>query len=207
MFYVFLNIRRRSTSCRAGGVRSRTRCRQMFYVFHHAVIMAQRVLLWATRSCQRSVQAFMQAVNAFMQAINAFMQAVNAFMQAGNAFMRSCSMSMCSCRLPDLLVWFSTHCTDANRRETVPKQHMPCTMCSNTAVLSCWLAYTTCTAIINFLLNSSIIFCRTLVGSLLLANNVQHSASYISVATYAILMANMHIDSGYLVVVKKDGSD
>ena len=49
-----------------------------------------------------------------------------------------------------------------------------------TAVLSfacCWLAYTTCTAIIKFLLNSSIIFCRTLVGSLPLANNVQHSAS------------------------------
>ena len=49
-----------------------------------------------------------------------------------------------------------------------------------TAVLSfacCWLAYTR-TAIINFLLNSSIIFCRTLVGSLPLANNVQHSASY-----------------------------
>ena len=49
-----------------------------------------------------------------------------------------------------------------------------------TAVLSfacCWLAYTTCTAIIKFLLNSSIIFCRTLVGSLPLANNVQHYAS------------------------------
>ena len=49
-----------------------------------------------------------------------------------------------------------------------------------TAVLSfacCWLAYTTCTAIIKFLLNSSIIFCRTLVGALPLANCVQHSAS------------------------------
>ena len=98
----------------------------MFYVFrrrtHHAVIMAQRILLWATRSCQRSVQAFMEAINALTQAVNAFIQAVNAFMQ----YARSCSMSMCSCRLPvlsDLLVWFSTHCTDANRRETMPKQH------------------------------------------------------------------------------------
>ena len=41
----------------------------------------------------------------------------------------------------------------------------------------CWLAYSTCTAIIKFLLNSSIIFCRKLVGSLPLANNVQRSAS------------------------------
>ena len=32
---------------------------------------------------------------------------------------------------------------------------------------------------ISLLLNSSIIFCRTLVGSLPLANNVQHSASYL----------------------------
>ena len=42
-----------------------------------------------------------------------FMQAINAFMQAVNAISR----------LPVLLVWsetFSTHCTAANRRDTVP---------------------------------------------------------------------------------------
>ena len=88
-------------------------------ILHHAVIMGQRVLdpvallLWATQRSKRSCRLFMQAINVFMQAVNAFMQAVN-------------SMSMRSCRLPvlsDLLVWFSTHCTDANRRETMPKQH------------------------------------------------------------------------------------
>ena len=36
------------------------------------------------------------------------------------------------------------------------------------------------TAIMKFLLNSSIIFCHTLVGSLPLANNVEHSASTMS---------------------------
>ena len=133
MFYVFLNIRRRST--KKGGRGS----------VAHA--MSSDVLRVSSRGSARPPvgYAFMPAVgpsvhNAFMQAINAFMQAVNAFMQAGNAFMRSCSMSMCSCRLPDLLVWFSTHCTDANRRETMPKQHMPCTMCSNTYAIQLFSA-------------------------------------------------------------------
>ena len=93
---------------------------------------------------------------------------------------------LCSCRLPvlsDLLVWFSTHCTDANRRETMPKQHYITCPAQCVPTLTLYSAYTTCTAIIKFLLNSSIIFCRTLVGSLPLANNVQHSASRIPKAT------------------------
>ena len=80
-----------------------------------------------------------------------------------------------SCRLPvlsDLLLWsgaFSTHCTDANRRETMPKQH-----------------YITCLAQCvptlhppsGFVSTPPSFYCRTLVGSLPLANNGQHSASY-----------------------------
>ena len=45
-----------------------------------------------------------------------FMQAINAFMQAVNAIKRLPVLS-------NLLVWsetFSTHCTAANRRDTVP---------------------------------------------------------------------------------------
>ena len=62
----------------------------------------------------------------------------------------------------------------------------------------CWLAYT-CTAIINFLLNSSIIFCRTLVGSLPLANNVQHSASiHTSECMHCCERASAAVQSSYL---------
>ena len=67
-----------------------------------------------------------------------------------------------------------------------------------TAVLSfaCgWLAYT-CTAL-KFLLNSSIIFGRTLVGSLPLANNVQHSASITAYNT--LVLAFLPIKLGTLV--------
>ena len=56
----------------------------------------------------------MQAINAFMQAVNAFMQAVNAFMQYVNAFVQAAS----SLRPPGVVQY-----ADANRRETMPKQH------------------------------------------------------------------------------------
>ena len=196
MFYVFLNIRRRSTGTMFlfVGVQVAHAMSLLPYVLrisnyirrrtHHAVIMAQRVLLWATRSCQRSVQAFMQAINAFMQAVNAFMQAVNTFMQ----YARSCSMSMCPCRLPvlsDLLVWFSTHCTDTNRRETMPKQHYNALHnvfqhLRYTAVLSCWLAYT---AVLAQLLHHFLPYISWIAPAR--QQCVQHSAS--------ILLINVHV--------------
>ena len=80
-------------------------------ILHHA---AQRVLVGG------SGYAFMPA---FMQA------ACRLYTCSCRLLTPSCSMSMHSCRLPvlsDLLLWsgtFSTHCTDANRRETMPKQH------------------------------------------------------------------------------------
>ena len=80
----------------------------------------------------------------------------------------SCTMS---CRLPvlsDLLLWSGAFSTHANRRETMPKQH-----------------YITCLAQCvptlhppsGFVSTPPSFYCRTLVGSLPLANNGQHSAS------------------------------
>ena len=82
-----------------------------------------------------------------MQAVNVFMQAINAFMQAVNAYSRLPVLS-------NLLVWsgtFSTHCTAANRRDTVPIHYI---------------------SLLVFHLLPYII-----LGSLPLANNGQHSAS------------------------------
>ena len=87
MFYVFLNIRRRSTSCRAGGVRSRTYFiglrissrgdngsarPPVGYAFMPAVGPSVHA------GCQR-VHAGYQRVHA---GVHAFMQYVNVFMQA-----------------------------------------------------------------------------------------------------------------------------
>ena len=147
MFYLFLNIRRF--------------CPVMFNVFLKTSLQhaAQRVLVG---------YAFMPAVQAFMQA------ACRLSTCSCRLSTPSCSMSMHSCRLPvlsDLLLWsgtFSTHCTDANRRETMPKQH-----------------YITCLAQCvptlhppsGFVSTPPSFYCHTLLGSLPLANNGQHSAS------------------------------
>ena len=83
----------------------------------------------------------------------------------------SCRLSMRSCRLPvlsDLLVarsrTFSTHCTDAHRRETMPKQHYI------TCLVQC---VPTLHQPFGFVSTPSF-YCRTLVGSLPLANNGGH---------------------------------
>ena len=143
----------------------------MFYVFLN--IRQTKVCITRLASSAQRVLAFMPAVQAFMQAINVFMQAFNAFMQYVNAFMQAAS----SLRPPAVV------CTDANRRETMPKQH-----------------YITCLAQCvptlhppsGFVSTPPSFYCRTLVGSLPLANNGQHSASTHLVHTIHILLPLPH---------------
>ena len=73
----------------------------------HSCRRSTRSCSLSTGSCRLSVLSDLLVV-----AINAFMQPINAFMQDASSL--------------DHLVWsgtFTTHCTDANRRETMPKQH------------------------------------------------------------------------------------
>ena len=171
MFYLYLNIRR--------FFYHRSRHAVMFYVFlniRRTKFCITRLSAFASgpsvhAGCQRvhagyqRVHAGYQLVHAGYQRVHAGCQRLHAGCQRLHALCHAgCQFSPTSC----CGLAFSTHCTDANRRETMPKQH-----------------YITCLAQCvptlhppsGFVSTPPSFYCRTLVGSLPLANNGQHSAS------------------------------
>ena len=124
---------------------------QAFMPAVQAFMQAVNTFMPVVQAFMPAVQAFMQAVNTFMPVVQAFMQAIQPFMPVVQGLStrlsnRSCRLSTHSCRLSTLScrlstcmymqycqcvhagyqfsqTWSGTFCTDANRRDTMPKQH------------------------------------------------------------------------------------